>query len=207
MQEYLLALVTQYGYISIALIICIENIFPPIPSEVVLLFGGFLAFSSGLNQWMMILAATAGAVAGAIVLYLVGRLLPKEKLKKLLSGKVGKVLRLAPADIDKAETWFARYEYKAVFICRCVPVLRSVISVPAGMARMRPTPFLLLTIAGSFIWNTILVWAGFLAGDGWEAMAKYVDGFTTAAVILLGLAAVAGLWLWLKKRTNNEKSR
>ena len=103
MQETMLSIMEQFGYLGVFLLIAIENIFPPIPSEAVLLFGGFMTTYTGLNIVAMIIAATLGSLVGAIVLYYVGRILNKERLKKLISGKIGKILRLKTEDIDKAD--------------------------------------------------------------------------------------------------------
>ena len=105
MQEFMLSIMEQFGYLGVFLLIAIENIFPPIPSEVVLLFGGFMTTYTELNVILMIVAATLGSLLGAIVLYYVGKILNKERLKKLVSGKLGKILRIKTEDIDKADKW------------------------------------------------------------------------------------------------------
>ena len=151
MQEIMLSIMEQFGYLGVFLLIAIENIFPPIPSEAVLLFGGFMTTYTGLNIVVMIIAATLGSLVGAIVLYYVGRILNKERLKKLVSGKVGKILRLKTEDIDKADKWFDEKGNKTVFFCRFVPIVRSLISIPAGMSEMPMGKFLIYTISGSAV--------------------------------------------------------
>lgn len=106
MQELIITIMQQYGYVGVALLIAIENIFPPIPSEVILTFGGFMTTYTTLNIWMVILAATAGSLIGAVILYGVGCLLPPHRLKSILAGRTGKILRLYPEDVDKAVDWF-----------------------------------------------------------------------------------------------------
>ena len=160
MQEWMLSFVDQFGYFGIFFLIFIENVFPPIPSEAVLLFGGALTVSTEMNIPGTIVAATLGSLIGAIVLYALGYIFQAERLKRLFAGKFGKVTHLKPEHVEKAEQWFLRYEGKAVLICRCVPIVRSLISVPAGFAKMKLAKFLLLTALGSAVWNTVLVCVG-----------------------------------------------
>ncbi|MDR1131394.1 MAG: DedA family protein [Oscillospiraceae bacterium] len=200
MESTLTEIINNYGYIGIFLLIFVENIFPPIPSEVVLVFGGFLTTQSDMRVLPVIAAATAGAALGAAVLYLIGRLLDREKIKRLFSGRFGKTLRLKPSDVTRAEGWFKKFQYKAVLICRCIPIVRSLISIPAGMAKMRPLPFFLLTVIGTAVWNTALVLIGTLAGGAWQTSLKYFDLFSTAVIALLAAAAVAAAVLFVKKR-------
>jgi len=207
MQEALIGFINDYGYVGIALLILIESVFPPIPSEVILLFGGFLTSQTEMNAPVVVIAATIGATIGAAVLYLIGRLLDREKIKRLFSGKFGKIMHLKPEDAATAETWFKRYEYKAVLICRCIPIVRSLISIPAGMAKMKPVPFFILTIIGTVIWNTIIVWIGVLAGDAWEESLLYLGWYQAAALAALLIAAVIVLYIIVsRKRTAKQEN-
>ena len=160
MQDIVIQIIENWGYIGVAMLIAIENIFPPIPSEVILAFGGFMTTKTTLNAIGVIIAATIGSVVGAIVLYLIGRILNKERLERIVSGKIGKVLRLKKEDIEKADKWFDTKGQKTVFICRFIPIVRSLISIPAGMSEMPFIKFLIYTILGSTIWNTVLVLLG-----------------------------------------------
>lgn len=200
MQSTLIQVINDYGYIGIMMLIFFENIFPPIPSEVVLVFGGFFTTQSDLNVPLVILFATLGATLGAVALYALGRILNRERIKKLFSGKFGKAMHLQPNDVTRAEAWFKRYEYKAVLICRCVPIVRSLISIPAGMSKMKFIPFLSLTILGTLIWNTVLVFVGVLAGGAWEQSLKYIGWYSTVAIALLFLAGAFVGYIYLKKR-------
>ncbi|MEG0833179.1 MAG: DedA family protein [Oscillospiraceae bacterium] len=204
MQEMLIEFINNFGYFGILLLIWIENIFPPIPSEVVLIFGGFITTYTDMNVWLVIIFATAGSMLGAAALYGLGRALNKDRLKKLFEGRVGKILRLKPQDADKAFSWFERYEYKAVFICRCVPIVRSLISIPAGISKMKPLPFFSLTLAGSAIWNTVLVWVGKIAGNAWEETLQYFSWYSKAAIVLLGIAAIVVAFIVYKKIKNRK---
>lgn len=200
MQSTLIQFINDYGYLGIMLLIFVENIFPPIPSEVVLVFGGFLTTQADMSVPLVILFATLGATLGAVALYALGRILNRERIKKLFSGKFGKAMHLQPNDVTRAEAWFKRYEYKAVLICRCIPVVRSLISIPAGMSKMKFLPFISLTILGTLIWNTVLVCVGVLAGGAWETSLKYIGWYSSAAIVLLLLAAAVFCYVYLKKR-------
>ncbi len=189
MQETLIELINDLGYFAIAFLIFIENVFPPIPSEVILLFGGFMTLKSSMNIPLVIISATIGSVLGAAVLYLIGRLLNMERLKKLIAGKFGKITRLKIEHIEKANSWFTKYEAKAVLICRCVPIVRSLISIPAGMSQMKPLPFFLLTTIGSLVWNTVITVIGALAGEAWDKMIVYIDIY--GKIVLGGVVIVA----------------
>ena len=134
MQEMVLSIMEQFGYFGVFFLIAVENIFPPIPSEVILLFGGFMTTFTKLSVVGVIIAATLGSLLGAIVLYFIGKILNKERLKRIVSGKIGKVLRLKESDIDKADHWFDTKGNKTVFFCRFIPIVRSLISIPAGMS-------------------------------------------------------------------------
>ena len=165
----------QFGYWGIMLLIAVENLFPPIPSEVILTFGGFMTTYTSLNVAGVIVVSTLGSLIGAIALYGIGRIFNKERLMKIVSGRVGKVLRLKAQDVESAESWFERRGNGAVFLCRFVPIVRSLISIPAGMSEMRIAPFMLYTAAGSFIWNTVLVVIGSIVGENWESVVAKMD--------------------------------
>ena len=189
MQETIIELINDLGYFAIAFLIFIENVFPPIPSEVILLFGGFMTLKSSMSIPLVIVSATIGSVLGAAILYLIGRLLNMERLKKLIAGRFGKITRLKIEHIEKANEWFEKYEGKAVLICRCVPIVRSLISIPAGMAQMKPLPFFLLTAIGSLVWNTVITILGAVSGEAWEKMIIYIDVY--GKVILGGVVILA----------------
>ncbi len=208
MQETFLQMIQQYGYIGIALLIFAETVFPPIPSEAVLLFAGFLTVKAGLQVWWVVFWATAGAVLGAVLLYLAGRGLGLARIERLVSGRWGRWLHFRPEQLHRANEWFTRRAYASVFICRCLPVLRSIISVPAGISKMPFWPFLGLTAAGSYLWNTGLVWLGRLAGDAWQSRLQDVNRWITVVAIVLGaLTAVWLLWQLLGRKKAGRNIR
>lgn len=207
MEEFVISIMNQYGYFGIFFLIFIENIFPPIPSEVVLLFGGFMTTYSKLGVPLMILFSTLGSVVGAIVLYYVGKILNKERLKKIVSGKVGKILRLKASDIEKADRWFDTKGNKTVFFCRFIPVVRSLISIPAGMSEMAMTKFLLYTTVGSAIWNTVLLVIGNRVGKNWKDILGIMDQYYHVVLILLIILFVAFLVYFFYFRTQKKKAK
>lgn len=194
----------QYGYPGILFLIALENIFPPIPSEVILTFGGFLTTYTSLGVPGVVLAATLGSLAGAAVLYGAGALLNKERLKKLAAGRAGKLLGLKPEDVEKADAWFQKKGRRAVFFCRCVPVVRSLISIPAGMSRMELPQFFLYTAAGSLIWNILLVSLGAFMGESWRYIAYLAGEYSHVMLIVLGISLISGLiWLLGNRKIKN----
>ena len=201
MQEFMLSIMEQFGYLGVFLLIAIENIFPPIPSEVVLLFGGFMTTYTELNVILMIVAATLGSLLGAIVLYYVGKILNKERLKKLVSGKLGKILRIKTEDIDKADKWFDTKGNKTVFFCRFIPIVRSLISIPAGMSEMPMLKFLIYTIAGSTIWNTVLIVIGNKVGENWVNILNIFENYSHITLIVLILIFIIACFIFYYKKT------
>ena len=191
-QEWIVTFMGDYGYFGVFFLILAENIFPPIPSEVILTFGGFMTTKTNMSVFGVIVMATLGSVIGAILLYGIGNLLNEERMIKIV--KKYKFLRVKPEEIEKTMNWYRTYEYKTVFFCRMVPIMRSLISIPAGIGKMPMIPFIFLTTIGSLIWNTILVCAGALLGEAWESILTYLDLYSN--VIFFGIA-IGGVLLAL----------
>ena len=208
MEQIIINIMEQVGYLGVFLLIAIENIFPPIPSEVILVFGGFMTTYTSLNIPIMILAATLGSLLGAIVLYYIGKIFNKERLKRIVNGKIGKVLRLKASDIEKADKWFDTKGNKTVFFCRFIPIVRSLISIPAGMSEMPMQKFLLYTILGSLIWNTVLIIVGSIVGDKWETIVGYLDNFSNIILIILVILFVVAMYYWfvIRKKKQSKKA-
>lgn len=199
MEHWITEIMDAYGYLGIFLLIALENLFPPIPSEVILTFGGFMTTTSSMTIIGVILAATAGSVVGAICLYGVGRMLSVSRLEMIITS-YGKILRLKPEDIRKAHAWFDKYGARAVFFGRLVPLIRSLISIPAGSTRMSFLPFLMLTTLGSLIWNIALVYIGAAVGASWESIVSYMDIYSNVVYILLALSLVVFGFVFVRKR-------
>lgn len=205
MQDWIVELMNSFtdigyaGYVGIALLIAIENLFPPIPSEVILTLGGFMTTYSDLTIWGVILSATIGSVLGAILLYLVGTILSVERLGKILDGRIGRLLHFKKEDVMKACDWFNSKGKTTVLFCRCVPILRSLISIPAGMSKMKFSMFLLFTTIGSFVWNIVLVHLGVAAGASWEKILAGTGIYTKITVVILGLIALIVCYFFIKR--------
>ena len=208
MQAWIVEIMNQFGYLGIFLLIAIENIFPPIPSEVILLFGGFMSTYTNMHIVGIIIASTLGSLVGAYALYFIGKIFNKERLKKIVRGKIGKVLRLKEKDIDMADEWFDKKGNKTVFFCRFIPIVRSLISIPAGMSEMSLGKFTLYTVVGSLIWNTVLSIAGQTVGANWESILAIFEQYShIAAIVLVILGVGAIVWFYSKKRTKKSKTK
>jgi membrane protein DedA with SNARE-associated domain len=199
MENWLTEIINSFGYGGIFLLIALENIFPPIPSEVILTFGGFVTTTSELTIWGAVIASTLGSVIGAMVLYGLGLQLDVERMEKIVD-RWGHVLRLSREDIRKADAWFDKYGYWSVFFCRFVPLIRSLISIPAGMSNMKFVPFLIFTTAGTLIWNTVLVNLGAQVGESWEDIVGYMDIYSNIAYAVIALLVIVFLVYFFKKK-------
>jgi len=177
----------------------LENIFPPIPSEIVLPFGGFLSTYTVLTGLGVLTAATLGSVLGAMVLYGIGLLVDFKRLENI-TVRHGKLLRLDMKDINKTNAWFEKYGYRAVFFCRMIPLVRSLISIPAGMSRMNFPAFIILTLLGTLVWNTLLISAGVVLGENWEAVLGIMSIYSSVIYIVLAAAIVILIFLYLRRK-------
>lgn len=193
---------SEFGYFGVLLLIMLENVFPPIPSEVILTFGGFMTTYSDMTRLGVIIAATVGSVVGAMILYSIGLFIDVKRLEKIVD-RWGGFLRLTRNDIHRADAWFDKYGPWTVFFCRLVPLIRSLISIPAGMSNMNFPLFILLTTLGSLVWNTILVSLGVAVGDNWASIVTYMDIYSNIAyaiLIMCGIAAVIWYIRFRRKR-------
>lgn len=187
MEQFIEEIMNTYGYLGVAFLIALENLFPPIPSEVILTFGGFMTTRSGLTVLGMIVASTIGAVVGGSILYYLGRFIRPEVLKKLVRGRIGRILRLKEKDVDMAMRWFEKHGIATIFFARFIPIVRSLISIPAGTMKVPFGLFLIFTTLGTATWNTILILLGAWAGENWSALLGYLD---TYKYIIIGFVAI-----------------
>jgi membrane protein DedA with SNARE-associated domain len=188
--------VDALGPIGVGLMVALENLFPPIPSEVVLPVAGYVASQGRMSLGWAIVGATLGAVLGAWLLYLIGAGLGRERIRRWLE----KIPLMEVEDLDRAEAWFTRHGGTAVLIGRCVPVVRSLISVPAGIERMPMGRFLLYTTIGSAVWNSALVVAGYVLGAQWEDVGHYSDYLNYAVYAVIVVVVVHFVWTRLRRR-------
>ncbi|QXE00852.1 DedA family protein [Terribacillus sp. DMT04] len=205
MDNWITQFMEQFGYFAIVLLMAGENVFPPIPSEIILLFGGFLTTTSAsVTVVGVIIAATIGAVIGAVILYGIGLLLDVERLEKIVD-RWGHILRIKKEDIHKADAWFDKYGVWTIFLCRFVPVIRSLISIPAGMSNMNFGLFLIFTTLGTLIWNTVLVLLGMWLGESWATVETYLGYYQDVVIVVLAIVFVLFV-IWFIRRNKKKKS-
>ncbi|HLU55838.1 MAG TPA: DedA family protein [Pseudonocardia sp.] len=188
-------LMETLGAPGVGLAIALENVFPPLPSEVFLPLAGFAASRGELSLVAAIVWTTIGSVVGALALYGLGAALGRHRLRAIAD----RMPLVDVGDIDKAEAWFARHGPKAVFFGRMVPLVRSMISVPAGVERMNVPLFLALTAAGSLIWNSIFVVAGYLLGESWHVVETYAGILSKVVLAVIAIAVVAFVVLRIRR--------
>lgn len=199
---WVLSIMAKFGYFGIVFAMFAENVFPPIPSEIIMPAAGFAASKGELNLVLVILAGTLGAVLGALPLYYLGRVFDKERLLTF-TEKYGKYVFVKSCDVTAANDWFEKHGKLAVFFGRMVPGVRSLISIPAGMNNMPLLPFLVLTALGSSVWATVLTLAGYYLGQNYEViqsiLAPYSKGIGIAVVIII-------IGWFIKNRLSNRKN-
>lgn len=192
-------LINKYGYIGIFLLIMIENLFPPIPSEIILTFSGFVAKSAHLNILMIIISSTLGSLVGAIILYYLGYFLNTNFFSKIIDTKLGRILHLNKKNIEESINNFNTNGKKSVFICRLAPIVRSLISIPAGMAKMNFWVFSILTAIGSLLWNTILILLGNMIGDNYIIISEFIGNYYKPIIIVVIILLI------IKKKFDKNK--
>ncbi|MEU6740911.1 DedA family protein [Streptosporangium sandarakinum] len=197
------SLMETLGAPGAGLAIALENLFPPLPSEVILPLAGFTASKGDMTLFEAIFWTTLGSVVGAVALYGVGALLGR--------ARVVAIARRLPlvdvSDIEKTEAWFARHGRKTVFFGRMIPIFRSLISIPAGVERMPVPVFLVLTTLGSLIWNTVFVMAGYLLGENWELVEGYAGILSKVVLGAVALAVVVFVVLRVRRRGRHHAER
>jgi membrane protein DedA with SNARE-associated domain len=173
-----------FGYVGIVFLMFLENVFPPIPSELIMPLAGFTAQQGELSLVGVIIAGIVGSVLGALPFYFVGRLLGAERLRAW-TARWGKYFLVKVEDVDLAISWFNRYANLTVLFCRCIPAVRSVISAPAGVAKMNLAVFLIYSTIGMTIWTAILGYLGYALGENWHAVTDFIDPGSKIVVLLV----------------------
>ena len=191
--EWTTRIVETVGYGGVAGLVALENLFPPIPSEVVLPLAGFVAGRGEASFWGMVVAATIGSMIGAIILYGIAAGVGPIRLRRFVV-RFGGWFGLDEADLDKTEEWFDRRATLAVLLCRCVPLMRSLVSIPAGFRRMPMGRFSLYTLVGSLMWNIALIGAGYALGDRWEEAEDPLEVFQKVVLVTIAIAVAWFVW-------------
>lgn len=200
MNQLFLNLIEKFGSFGVFLLIFIENIFPPIPSEAVLGIGGFFISTTKLTFISVLFAATLGSVSGAVVLYYIGKYINSPKVRNVFIGK-DKILRIDQDSLGKIKRIYTKYQKISVFFFRMVPVFRSIISIPAGMFNMNLIEFVILTTLGSTIWNALIIFAGMKLGENWKDIEVFIKDYT---LIILGIVVIFLIVYFVKKK--NKKN-
>jgi membrane protein DedA with SNARE-associated domain len=200
LMELIVSLMEVIGPIGAGIAIALENLFPPLPSEAILPMAGLAASRGSFTVVEALLWTTLGSVVGALVLYGIGAWLGVERLRRVAA----KVPLLDPRDIDRTVAWFTRHGGKAVFFGRMIPIFRSLISIPAGVTRMPLWKFGLLTAAGSLVWNTIFVLAGFFLGEAWPVVERYAEIFQ---IVVIAAAVGAVAWFLVVRIRSISRGR
>ena len=182
--EWVLIIMEQFGLLGVTVMMFLENVFPPIPSELIMPAAGFAAAMGKMNLVLVIIAGTLGSVLGALPLYYLGTVFDEKRLFSL-AEKYGKYVLVKPSDVTNAQDWFHKYGKTVIFFGRMIPAIRSLISIPAGMARMPMLPFLVLTAIGSAIWTTILAYAGYILGANYDQVEAFIEPISKIVVIVV----------------------
>lgn len=201
MNSFFISILNKYGYLGIIILIALENVFPPIPSEVILAFSGYMITNANLNIYLVILFSIIGSLIGALILYYIGYKIDITLLKKLIKSKKGKLLFIKEKDIDRSSEWFLKKGNSAVFICRFIPILRSLISVPAGINKMNLKKFIFYTILGTSLWNSILVFLGYLFRENYKMIITFIELYSYILLLVL-----LGVFIIYKVKKKNKLS-
>lgn len=206
MQEFIIEVMNRFGYMGICFLITVENLFPPIPSEIILPFGGFMTTYTNMRVWGVIFFSTIGSTVGALLLYRLGRFFTPQKLERMLNTKVCKMLGFKKDDVQKTVDWFDKKGKKAVLFGRCVPIIRSLVSIPAGMAGMDLPLFFLYTVIGSTVWNFMLVSLGAALGASWGVIQEGLSAYSQVIKIALWiLFAIVVIRTFLKRKIREQR--
>lgn len=194
-----ISLMEALGSVGAGVAVAVENLFPPIPSEVVLPLAGFTASQGSIVLWEVLVWTLVGSVVGALALYGLGAWLGPVRLRRI----VDRMPLMKVSDVDRADAWFAKHGRKAVFFGRMIPIFRSLISIPAGVQRMPLAQFTLLTAAGSAIWNSVFVLAGFYLGEQWHLIEQYADGLQILVIAVVVVAVSLFVVARIRQRTGS----
>ena len=204
MEELILEVVNNYGYIGICLIILLENIFPVLPGVVMIFLGGYLSTVTNISLIGIIISSTIGSLLGAIILYYLGKILNKERLKKIVKNKYLKFLGIKPEDIEKADEWFDNKGNKSVIYARIIPVVRSIISIPAGMSEMPFVKFIIYTLIGCTLSSSFLSICGYYAGDKKEYILDLIDKSSYVVIVIIILVSLIFVYKFYKKKKGKK---
>ena len=200
MEQILTDFISTWGYAAITILILLENILPFIPSEIILTFAGLMSVKSDLSIPVLFTISTIASLIGLLVLYYISRLVSEERLYRFVD-KYGKWIKLKGKDVARANDWFKKYGAIAVFICRFIPVLRVLITIPAGINRMNVMLFAILSLIGTTIWNFALIYLGKMLSGSWDML---MNGLHTYSYIMYVIIAIAVIYLFIRIYKKNR---
>ncbi|MDY3048741.1 MAG: DedA family protein [Rothia sp. (in: high G+C Gram-positive bacteria)] len=198
--DWVISIMEAIGAPGVGLAVFLENVFPPIPSEVILPLAGFTSSQGSMNVVAAFIWATIGSLAGAYFLYYLGAAIGADRLRRIAD----KMWLVKVDDVNAALAWFDKYGKISILVGRVIPGVRSLISIPAGIDRMNPLSFGLYTLLGSSIWNALLIYCGWVLGENWHAVEGVIDQYSKVVYALVALALLA-TFLWLLRRDRKEK--
>lgn len=199
MEQIITEFIRSWGYVAIAILILFENILPFIPSEIILTFAGLLSEKSDLSIPVLFIISTVSSFFGLLILYYISRLVSEQRLYRFVD-KYGKWIKLRGKDVAKANDWFKHYGAWAVLICRFIPVLRVLITIPAGINRMNIVKFMFLSLVGTTVWNFLLIYLGKLLGGSWDILMNALHTYSFVMYIILFIIIVYIIYHLLKRR-------
>lgn len=194
--DWVISIMEALGAVGVGVAVFLENVFPPIPSEVVLPLAGFTTTQGDLNVWAALMWSVIGSVSGAFLLYGLGRSIRVARLRQIADW----MWLVDATDVDKSLSWFEKYGKYSVFFGRLVPGVRSLISIPAGVDKMNPVLFGVLTAVGSTIWNAVLIWAGVWLGAEWETVSMWFERYSTIIYVAVALIVAYVLFVLVRRR-------
>lgn len=199
--NWIIHLMQVLGAPGVGIAVFLENIFPPIPSEVVLPLAGFTASMGGMNVFAAFIWATVGSVVGAYLLYYVGAAIGAQRLRRIAEW----MWLVEPEDVDTSLRWFDKYGTWSILFGRLIPGVRSLISIPAGIDRMNPLKFGIYTLVGSGVWNALLIYLGVVLGDNWENVSAVIDQYSTVVYIAIALIVAYVLFRLIRRSRKRKK--
>ena len=204
MEQIITDFISKWGYTAIFILILLENVLPVVPSEIILTFAGLLSVKSHLSIWTLLIIATIASFIGLLILYYICRLISEEKLYRFVD-RHGKWMKLKSKDLKRANDWFKKYGAWAVFLCRFVPVLRVLITIPAGINRMNVIQFTTLSLIGTTIWNFALILLGRLLSDSFDALMNGIHTYSRIIYVIIIIAFIYFVIRYLMKRRRSVK--
>ncbi|WP_142019388.1 DedA family protein [Staphylococcus arlettae] len=206
MEQILTDFISSWGYLAITILILLENVLPFIPSEIILTFAGLMTVKSELSLSLLFIISTLASFVGLLILYFISRLVSEAWLYRFVDN-YGKWLKLKGKDVEKANQWFTKYGAWAVFICRFIPVLRVLITIPAGINKMNVVKFITLSLIGTTIWKLVLIYLGKMLSGSWDELMNGLHTYSYVMYIIIIIAVISIIFTFYKKRnTENTKN-